>query len=48
MMNTQTNLRSHLAAFASALALSLVLIAGTVATPSNAHLASSAYVGALA
>ena len=46
-MQTITTLSSRLAAAATALALSLVLISGTVATPSNPH-SSSAYVGAIA
>ena len=48
MMNTLTNLRSQLAAFASALALTVALIAGTVSTPNTVQVASANYVGELA
>lgn len=46
-MTTFANLTGRFAAAASALALSLVLISGTVATPSPAY-AHTAYVGVVA
>lgn len=46
-MQTVSNIGSRFAAAASALALSFVIITGTVATPSNAQ-ASIAYVGVVA
>ncbi len=46
-MQTVSNLGSRFAAAASALALSLVIITGTVATPSSAQ-ASSTYIGNVA
>ncbi len=48
MMQNLTTLRSQLAAVASALALSLVLITGTVSTPTTAHAANATYVGEMA
>ena len=46
-MQTVSNLGSRFVAATSALALSLVIITGTVATPSTAQ-ASTAYVGVVA
>lgn len=46
-MTTFANLTGRFAAAVSALALSLVLISGTVATPSPAY-AHTAYVGVVA
>lgn len=46
-MSTYSSFSSRVAAAASALALSLVIITGTVATPSTAS-AQTAYVGQIA
>lgn len=46
-MTAFTSLSRHFATAVSALALSFVLISGTVATPSTAQ-AAGAYVGAVA
>lgn len=47
-MKTIINLPSQFAAGFSALALSLVLISGTVSVPTTAHAAPVVYVGVIA
>ncbi len=47
-MKTITTLPSQFMAALSALALSLVLITGTVSIPTTAHAATAVYVGVIA
>jgi hypothetical protein len=47
-MQNLSKIGSHFAAALSAIALSLVLISGTVSIPGNARAATAAYVGEVA